>query len=102
MGFTQAFIPPVHFDLPELTLADWRRALRRYKPKAAVGVDGFSHVDLKMMPDSLASQLVEHLAKIESGEMTWPKQLLYGNYTAWPNDLLQHCLTIIVQLLSSA
>ena len=75
MDFTKA---KMDFQVEDITLSMWKKGLKRFKPRAAVGVDGFSHIDLQRMPDSMTLQLLELLRKIELGEVTWPKQLLYG------------------------
>ena len=78
LDFTQAFIPKVAFQVDDISLTAWKRGLRRFKPRAAVGVDGFSHLDLQQLPDSMTLQLLALLHKIEQGEAEWPKQLLFG------------------------
>ena len=78
LDFTKAFIPKMHFHVDELTLDEWKRALKRYRPKAAIGADGFSPSDLRHMPDSWTLQLLSLLNEIESGTTTWPRQILYG------------------------
>ena len=49
--FIQAFVPSLHLQLQPISIPEWRRALRRFKPTAARGVDGMSHLDLVAMPD---------------------------------------------------
>ena len=56
----------------------WYHALRRYKPYAARGVDGFAKQDLERMTRSQVADLVSFLSRIENGETQWPAQMLIG------------------------
>eukprot|EP00435_Cladocopium_sp_Y103_P057253 s55_g19.t1 len=85
--FTEAFVPRLELDLPDITVQDWRRALRRFKPTAARGVDGISHVDLLAMPDPWIERLLHFLRCIESGQHSWPKALLYGVVSVIAKDV---------------
>ena len=78
VAFFRAFIPQVSFDLPDLSVRLWRAALRRYKPRCARGVDGFSPAELLCMPDSWTAQLLTLLHAIERGHLAWPAAILYG------------------------
>ena len=77
-SFFQAYVPRLHIDLPPLDVATWRKALKRFKPHAARGVDGISHRDLLAMPLAWTERLLQLLCKIELGHTPWPKALLYG------------------------
>ena len=77
-SFTRSFVPSVKMEITDITLAQWKRALKRFKPRAAIGVDGFSHRDLLRLPDEWTLQLLHLLHQIERAEMEWPAQLLYG------------------------
>eukprot|EP00435_Cladocopium_sp_Y103_P039530 s1405_g10.t1 len=76
--FFQAYVPQFDFQLAPITVADWRRAQKRFKKQAARGVDGVSHVDLLNMPQVWTERLLALLNKIEVGEHAWPQAILYG------------------------
>ena len=78
MDFTKAFVPSIDMEVEPITLPVWKRALRRYRPRAAVGSDGFSHHDLLRMPDTWSQQLLDLLHLIEQGSHQWPRQMLHG------------------------
>ena len=56
----------------------WYRALKRYKPSAARGVDGISHRDLLSLPLAWTERLLAMLHDIELGRTNWPTAILYG------------------------
>ena len=74
-GFFAAHVPRLHFELPQISVQDWRRALRKYKQHAARGVDGFSHHDLQQMPDPWVERLL-HLLRLKLNSIDIPGQLL--------------------------
>ena len=78
LNFAAAFLPTGHFDLPPLCLISWKAALKRFKPRAARGPDGFALADLRNMPDGLTSELLLFLSTIEAGVQVWPDQWLLG------------------------
>ena len=78
MAFSAAFLPPGSFDLTPLTPEAWYRALRKYKPHAARGADGFAKQDLAAMPMHLTQSLLDLLHRIEAGSDNWPEQVLVG------------------------
>ena len=78
VGFFQAFVPRFVISIPPLTIAMWRKGLRRFKKTAARGVDGVSPQDLLALPDSWTLQLLELLHRVESGLDDWPSSVLYG------------------------
>ncbi|CAE7238032.1 aquIMA [Symbiodinium sp. KB8] len=77
-AFAQAYLPRGQLTLTPISLEQWRSALRRFKPRAARGPDGFAKLDLLHMSDVHSRQLLEFLAAIESGEREWPQQWLTG------------------------
>ena len=78
LNFCSAYLPVCTFALPPLSVRDWNRALQRYKPFAARGVDGFAKSDLVNMPPSMKEELIHVLSRIESGETEGPAQMLIG------------------------
>ena len=78
MDFCAAFLPACTFELPSLDVDGWYHALKRYKPRAARGIDGFAKQDLERMTRSQVADLVAFLTRIESGESQWPEQMLIG------------------------
>lgn len=77
-NFFVAYVPRLQLAVPEITITDWKKALRRFKPTAARGVDGVSHLDLLAMPDDWTHRLLALFRKIESGEHSWPTALKFG------------------------
>lgn len=65
LDFFRAFVPVLPLELPGLDLVTRKRALRRFKPHAARGVDGISHHDLLALPDAWTERLLELLGNIE-------------------------------------
>ena len=78
MGFIQAYMPKLHFPEPDFSLRRWRRALDNFPVRPARGVDGIDVADLKHLPDSITTNLLNFLAKIDGLETPWPAQLLCG------------------------
>ena len=76
--FTQAFLPQHQFQLPTIDVTSWRRAVRKFKPKAARGPDGFAKLDLIHMPESYVQEFLNMLHSIECADTDWPQQLLFG------------------------
>eukprot|EP00435_Cladocopium_sp_Y103_P016084 s2450_g4.t1 len=76
--FTQAFLPKHHFHLPPLQRDMWRKAVKRFKLRAARGPDGFSRLDLINMPGNFVDSLSHMFESIENTEQEWPSQLLFG------------------------
>ena len=87
MDFFVAYVPQLTFSLPDITVSMWRRALRKYKPTAARGVDGISHHDLLAMPGPWVERLLQLLQQIERGEQPWPTAILYGVVSVIAKDL---------------
>lgn len=73
---TRAFHPR-NMNLPEITLAQWKRAIASKKQTAATGMDAISRKDLLSMHDSCHALLLEIFKSVERGQ-PWPQQLLQG------------------------
>lgn len=86
-GFFTAFMPTLDFTLSPITLQQWRHALCRYKPTAARGVDGISHLDLLALPGIWTLRLLELLNQIEGGTLQWPQCVLYGVVNLLAKDI---------------
>eukprot|EP00435_Cladocopium_sp_Y103_P015024 s295_g3.t1 len=78
LNFAAHLLPRLPLQLPDLTIADWRRTVRRFKPRAARGADGWAKLDLLHMPDAYVACLLQLLTNIEQGACPWPAQLLEG------------------------
>ena len=78
LNFAKAFLPSGQMHIPPLTQDMLRRALRRLKPRAARGADGFSKRDLLCMSDHQCSQLLTFFNDLEAGRRDWPQQWLVG------------------------
>eukprot|EP00435_Cladocopium_sp_Y103_P008022 s1291_g2.t1 len=77
-GFIQAYMPPVDFPEPELNCDQWHTALSRFPPRPARGVDGIDVQDLKHLPETITTNLLQMLKSIDGERCHWPDQLLYG------------------------
>eukprot|EP00435_Cladocopium_sp_Y103_P014969 s2954_g3.t1 len=77
-SFVQAYMPKLPLSLPPLTIDAWRKALRRFKPTAARGADGWARLDLINMSTFHTNQLLLLLTAIEQQQVSWPAQLLEG------------------------
>ena len=78
VSFAKAHLPPGNFELPPITVGQWRQMIARFKPRAAKGPDGFAKADLVHMKDGQVLQLLGFLQEIEAGARPWPKQWLMG------------------------
>lgn len=75
--FAEHHIPRKEFEFPVLTVADWRRAVRSFKPNAATGPCGWTRLDLLNMTDGQISHLLDFFRDLELGA-PWPRQLQVG------------------------
>ena len=78
INFATAFLPAGELKLAPITEPEWRRVLRRFKPVAARGPDGWAIADLKHMPSCQLRELLRLLNAVEGGTQQWPAQLLVG------------------------
>eukprot|EP00435_Cladocopium_sp_Y103_P062884 s241_g24.t1 len=76
--FVARFMPKVELELPPLTVDMWMTALRRFRPSAARGADGWARDDLLNMPRAHTELLLSLLTDIEHGRQLWPQQLQEG------------------------
>ena len=77
-NFVQQFMPRIPLTLPPLTIEDGKRSVRRFRPTAARGADGWAKLDLLHLPQAHTTKLLELLTAIENGQAEWPAQLLEG------------------------
>ena len=78
LAFATAFLPHQTFCLPRITVDDWLRAVRRFRPRAARGPDGWAKADLLHMPLARVQQLLDFLSELEAGKRPWPQQIVVG------------------------
>ena len=78
LNFVQAFLPRHRLELPEISLDIWNRAVRRFKPRAARGPDGWARLDLLNLPPQRTCELLRFLAEIETSAREWPTQMVVG------------------------
>eukprot|EP00435_Cladocopium_sp_Y103_P058026 s363_g20.t1 len=76
--FVAAYMPKIPVTLPPLTPDMWIKALRRFRPHAARGADGWARLDLLNMSPFHMTQLLQLLTAIEQNQVAWPAQLLEG------------------------
>ena len=91
VSFLQNYVPKMAFSVPTLELKDWKKAVGRFGPRAATGVDGVSAADLKHMPESWTSQLLMLLQGVEKGHWKWPRQMSFGTVLALGKVVEAHC-----------
>ena len=72
-----------------ITHHQWIRALKRKKPRAAQGPDGWSRKDLLSLQGDLTDAILQVLHKVEMGEMQWPRHWLVGIIHS---TALYHCV----------
>ena len=77
-NFVQAFMPSVTLTLDDISPDEWYATVRRLRPSAARGPDGFARLDLLHMPLQFVQVLLAFLMDIEKGNTSWPQQLLEG------------------------
>lgn len=75
--FCRAYIPSQPEHHADITAEQWHDINLRYSPKSARGPDGFSRLDLQMMPQPLQDRLVCQLNAWET-EATFPTSLRTG------------------------
>eukprot|EP00435_Cladocopium_sp_Y103_P064826 s87_g26.t1 len=81
-GFVQHLIPRLSLELPPLSVEDWMQSLRRFKPTAARGADGWGKLDLLHLSRAHTLKLLALLTAVEQNETSWPAQLLEGQVIA--------------------
>eukprot|EP00435_Cladocopium_sp_Y103_P027778 s1703_g6.t2 len=79
VSFFELACPPGP-ELPyvPITRERWYKTLRKKKPSAAQGPDGWTRKDLLNLPDDLTDAIISILHAVESGRMAWPRQWLVG------------------------
>ena len=77
--FASAFLPAFRFQFDDVSPGLWYTAVKRFKPRAARGPDGFAKADLQFTPEPLMLELLALLHVVERGEATWPEQWLEGH-----------------------
>eukprot|EP00435_Cladocopium_sp_Y103_P012254 s2578_g3.t1 len=86
-GFIRSYMPRFDFSVSDITPQEWMKTVKRFKPTAARGADGFAKRDLLHMSPLHVSFLLRLLQQIELGHMDWPQQWLQGIVLA----LAKHC-----------
>ena len=88
--FTQAFMPTGRFVFEPITIRQWRASIKRFKPKAARGADGFGKQDLLRMSDGHTAALLSLIEAVEQGQTAWPTQLLEAFVIALAKKDISH------------
>ena len=68
-GVLLGLLPRGQLQLGPISVSQWTAALRRYKPRAARGSDGFSHLDLLKMLRQRCQELLDFLHALEQGQV---------------------------------
>ena len=69
VNFVRVFMPRLPLVLPPLTVTTWKTALKRFKPQAARGADGWARLDLLNMSEFHTNQLLQILTAVEQQQM---------------------------------
>ena len=75
-------LPAGKIELPPITVQDFKKAVKAFKPRAATGPCGWTRADLAHLTDCQIQHLIDGYHLVESGH-AWPKQWCVG---------LIHCL----------
>ena len=79
LNFAKTYLPRLSFDLPDIDVQTWQKALgRRFRPRAARGPDGWARDDLLHLPAARTSELLAFLRSLELDGRPWPTQLVTG------------------------
>ncbi|CAE7399060.1 Pol [Symbiodinium necroappetens] len=78
LDFAAAYLPRHQFDLPDIDVQTWNKALKRFRPRAARGPDGWAKADLINLPPPRTAELLCFLRSLELEGRPWPKQLVVG------------------------
>ena len=95
-SFCTAYLPPGKLIFEDISIAQWRRALKRFKQHAAKGADGYMLADLTHMTDQHISFLLSMLHSIEAGQVNWPIQWLEGFAIALSKATATHYRPIVI------
>lgn len=77
LAVAESLLPVEVFDLPPVTINDWRFAASQFRPNAAAGPCGWNRSDLLHLSDSDVQQVLEFFQSIEQGA-EWPIQMTSG------------------------
>ena len=78
LDFATAYLPRHSFELPDIDVPTWTKALRRFRPRAARGPDGWARDDLLSLPPARTAELLSFLRSVELDGRPWPKQMVIG------------------------
>ena len=78
VGFTRHYMPQMSFHWEDLDQQTWRSMVKKFKSNAARGPDGFSKADLQHLPGPFLDALLGLLSAIETTDIEWPSQLVFG------------------------
>ena len=70
-------LPQDVFNLPPVSVSDWKQAVASFKPAAAAGPCGWNRSDLLHLKDAQISQVLDFFSSIEQGG-AWPVQMNTG------------------------
>ena len=71
-------LPRFEFKFEDISVELWLQAVRRFRPRAARGPDGFAKQDLLLMPHSMIREMLKVIHLIERDEVEGPDQWLEG------------------------
>ena len=73
MQFSRLHLPEGNMHWPPLTYEMWVSGLKKFKPRAARGPDGWSREDLLHLPRSVVEKFIDFFTALETGH-SWPQQ----------------------------
>ena len=82
IDFARTHLPQDSFELPDISVADWEKAVHQFKTTAASGPCGWSREDLLNLTTHQIQQVLDFFSALEQGA-SWPDQMSVG---------LIHCL----------
>eukprot|EP00435_Cladocopium_sp_Y103_P066720 s4_g29.t1 len=75
--FAETMLPHKPMQIHDITLDQWKRAIRGKKSRSATGMDAVARADMLAMPDALQQQILDLFHHAECSGC-WPTQLLQG------------------------
>ena len=76
--FAKVYMTQHNFTWQPITRTQWPNTVKQFKARAARCPDGFDRCDLQFMPDSFVDSIIHLVNSIETEDVAWPQQLMFG------------------------
>lgn len=76
--FAKVFMTQHNFTWQPITRTQWPNTVKQFKARAAICPGGFDRCDLQFMPDSFVDSFIHLVNSIETEDVAWPQQLMFG------------------------